>query len=376
MNNDEQLKKKYQQLKQQYELLLDNAHDNAYKQKQFEIIEFQLMSASSIEQILAILCSDFVQSFELEYSGLVLNDEYQSLSRLLPELKQKQYSCLKLCSTGDTLDPLKQLASPIYAGEYQVEKHQWVLTSEAWPKILKSIVLIPLLRQNKIIGVFCYASEDVSRFKQDESCDFLQRLGFVIAICIENAINMARLKLSTITDTLTQVHNRRFFDERLPEELSRRERNLTAVSCLFVDIDHFKQVNDSYGHGVGDEVLQHIAQRIQDALRTQDILARYGGEEFALLLPETDNSEALNVAQRIISTVNQEPIVLKSSSEISVTLSIGLVTIDSDSYTDQLDILGTRLLSTADQALYQAKDQGRNRVVNAGLLFIDDECLA
>ncbi len=171
----------------------------------------------------------------------------------------------------------------------------------------------------------------------------------------------------------------------MPQELSRNDRALTAISCLFLDIDHFKQVNDTYGHGVGDDVLCQVAQRIQTGLRTHDILARYGGEEFAVLLPDTSNDEAMMVAQRIIDAVNKDRIVIDKNVILTITISAGVSTLmtddtmiddtRSDSLND-IKSLGMKLLSTADEALYDAKKQGRNRAINAGLLALIDsvEC--
>ena len=199
-----------------------------------------------------------------------------------------------------------------------------------------------------------------------------------MAVCIENALNLEILKQSSFMDPLTQVHNRRFFDERLPEELNRRDRSQTAISCVFLDIDLFKSVNDNYGHGVGDDVLCQVAKRIQTVLRTHDILARYGGEEFVALLPETPNEEGLLVAQRIVAAVNKTPISIGKNVILKVSLSAGVSTLMTNECYDDIEELGSQLISTADQALYDAKEQGRNRAINAGLLVLSEksQCLA
>jgi len=223
------------------------------------------------------------------------------------------------------------------------------------------------------MGIFCCGSNDPVRFQVHAGCDFLQRLSFIIAVCIENALNLEILKQSSLMDPLTQVHNRRFFDQRLPEELTRRDRNHAAISCVFLDIDLFKSVNDNYGHGVGDDVLCQVAKRIQTVLRTHDILARYGGEEFVALLPETPNEEALLVAQRIVAEVNKSPVAIGKNIILKISLSAGVSTLMTDAYYEDIKELGRQLLSSADQALYDAKEQGRNRAINAGLLVLSEE---
>lgn len=368
-----------EQLKAQFNRLLSNAHENQHKLKRFEEIEFKLMAAESIEQLLLIIRDEYATLFKLDACALLLEDESLSLRRLIPESMRgsdKQgagrQSFLTLLNFPVELEKLNYLPSQITTGVYLISRHQWLIDN---PEI-KSIAVMPLVRRGKKIGVFCCGSYDRERFQVHAACDFLQRLSFIMAVCIENALNLELLKLSTITDPLTQVHNRRFFDQRLPEELARSDRSLKAISCLFLDIDHFKSVNDTYGHGVGDDVLCQVAQRIQSVLRTHDVLARYGGEEFAVLLPETGNSEAMLVAQRIVNAVNKNRIVVEKNVILTITISAGVSTLMTEELIDDtlnnLETLGMKLLSTADQALYDAKEQGRNRAINAGLLALVD----
>jgi diguanylate cyclase (GGDEF)-like protein len=155
-------------------------------------------------------------------------------------------------------------------------------------------------------------------------------------------------KILAISDALSGVANRRYFDVRYAEERDRAERYKTPLSCLMVDIDRFKAVNDTFGHAVGDQVIQEVARILKKAVRSCDFIARYGGEEFVALLPETDLKEARIIAERIRAGVEE----LKPPAGIEqVTVSIG-VSIGLDE----------RLVERADQALYEAKRNGRNRV--------------
>jgi diguanylate cyclase (GGDEF)-like protein len=187
-------------------------------------------------------------------------------------------------------------------------------------------------------------------------------------VCIENALNRERLEYSALTDPMTQVRNRRFFEQRFPEELKRSERTNSVISCIFLDIDHFKSVNDNYGHTVGDEVIRQVALRVKDVLRTHDIFARYGGEEFVLLLPATSNEEAMTVAERIVWEVNRNRMAIDKSMFLSVTVSTGLATLEPGILTSDIEAQGLQLLETADKALYDAKGKGRNRAVNGGVM--------
>lgn len=157
-------------------------------------------------------------------------------------------------------------------------------------------------------------------------------------------------------DYLTGVHNRRYFMERAEHELRRVNRNGNHLSILMLDIDHFKLINDRYGHKVGDLVLKMLAEVCQAALRDIDILARMGGEEFAVLLPETESSLAVDVARRLQDSISKARLPLEGELAIKIQVSIGVASMTSPY--DNIDIL----LHRADTALYEAKNTGRNRI--------------
>lgn len=368
ISNQKQNETEY--LREQLNSLLKNAHENQKKLERFEEIEFKLMAAESLLELFDILKNDYMKLFKLDACRLLLEDKDLSLRRLIPDslVDLSSDNFLSLLNFPVELERLHYMPSCITTGAYSLSKHQWLMSKDH----IESIAVLPLIRRGKKIGVFCCGSYDRSRFKPHAASDFLQRLSFIMAVCIENALNRERLKQSTLTDPLTQVHNRRFFDQRLPEELTRSERSQSATSSIFLDIDHFKSVNDTYGHGVGDDVLRQVAQRIQTVLRTHDVLARYGGEEFAVLLPETGNEEAMLVAQRIITAVNKDRVVIDKNVILTVTISAGVSTLDTGPYLDDIQSLGMKLLETADQALYDAKEMGRNRAINAGLLALTE----
>jgi diguanylate cyclase (GGDEF)-like protein len=161
------------------------------------------------------------------------------------------------------------------------------------------------------------------------------------------------------TDELTGLHNRRFFFERFREEVERAARHGHHLTCLMIDIDYFKKVNDRYGHHAGDLVLKNVATALRSSCRNSDILARYGGEELVLLLPETDQAAGLVVAEKMRKVVEDQTTVADGS-EIKVTISIGL---SSHGGENQKEVGNSeKILKSADAALYRAKQNGRNRV--------------
>ena len=164
------------------------------------------------------------------------------------------------------------------------------------------------------------------------------------------------LKHMAVTDELTDLKNRRYIMERLEEEFQRAKRSARSLGLIMLDIDHFKEVNDVYGHIVGDAVLRTISGRIRDSLRKHDLVGRVGGEEFLVVCPESGLEETVQVAERIRRVVHAKAIG-EGTVEVLVALSAG-VTVQGKG-----DKSADMLFSRADTALYRAKDQGRNRVV-------------
>jgi len=192
--------------------------------------------------------------------------------------------------------------------------------------------------------------------------DFLAHLGVIAAICIENAVNRARLVRSGLTDFLTGFHNRRYLHARLTEELARAQRAHQTVACLMIDVDHFKRINDQYGHLAGDAVLRELAQRIDAEMRMSDTGARFGGDEFAIVLPQGGAADGAIVAQRVLNAVRSTPIAITPGVTETVTLSIGVAAAAPDPTTRDFKSLAERLMAEADAALYRAKGAGRNTI--------------
>jgi two-component system cell cycle response regulator len=161
-----------------------------------------------------------------------------------------------------------------------------------------------------------------------------------------------------LTGSLTGLHNRRYLSIHLDSVMERMRDSEKPVSFLMIDVDHFKKVNDTYGHGVGDEVLHEIGQQILRNIRGFDLAARYGGEEFAVVMPDTPVEVALGVAERLCEKMASEPVrVTGSKDKIRVTLSIGVAVSEGQNETAE------NLLKRADEALYEAKRAGRNQVI-------------
>ncbi|MCU0700151.1 MAG: GGDEF domain-containing protein [Myxococcaceae bacterium] len=171
---------------------------------------------------------------------------------------------------------------------------------------------------------------------------------------IEAAYHDEIYRLTTV-DGLTQVHNRRYFDEAIERELSRCRRYQRALSLMLIDVDHFKKINDGFGHLAGDAVLKEVAAAIKKRIRREDLLARYGGEEFAVLSPEIDHKGVVQLAEKVRKLVEGHEFRFDGA-PIPVTISCGTATIGKKTEDAQA------LIARADEKLYEAKEGGRNRV--------------
>jgi two-component system, cell cycle response regulator len=217
----------------------------------------------------------------------------------------------------------------------------------------QGVIIEPVLYKEIMLGLIVLASA------KNYSVDALNRLslfGQSLALAMHNALLFDRLERLAALDSLTGIYNRRFGMTRLHEEFGRTLRSNAPLGLIMMDIDHFKQVNDVYGHLTGDRVLLRFTRLAQSVLREGDILVRYGGEEFLAILPGASTKDVLNIAERIRHKIAESSIT-DGDEVIKVTVSIGGV-----SY-PQIDVeKESNLVDRADQALYQAKESGRNCV--------------
>ncbi len=219
----------------------------------------------------------------------------------------------------------------------------------------ESILVLPLLSADEALGTLTLLSLNKGQYRKDTR----EMLGVIcnqVAVSMENALMYKRMETMATTDGLTNLTNHRSFQERFRDLVGRSERHGHQAAMLLFDVDHFKNVNDTYGHPVGDEVLRQVAKVLRDAVRKIDISARYGGEEFAVVLEATDLEGALGLAERIREDVGN--LVLESDQgTFQITMSVGVSSFPADGADTAI------LIERADMSLYHAKESGRNQVV-------------
>lgn len=362
----------YQRLRQIVTNLLVRIEDNQQIQARFNDFEFQLLDCNHLPELLNKLLVDTVKHFELTAVSLVLYDPDYSISSLIEYLELSDYDKrLQLRHSQEFFVSLYQHSPTVRLGELEV-----LSATRLFPNAEKigSAVLMPLMRKQRQIGSLHFGSHSAARYSADKATSFMFHLASVVAVCLENCIALEQLQKQGMEDILTQVHNRRSFEVEFAKELERADRQQTPLSCLFVDIDHFKHINDSYGHPAGDRCLRQVAQQISAELRKTDLLARYGGEEFVALLPFCPKQEAITIAERVRLAIANNPLKLDAMETIPLTVSIGLTTWQpvSDMH-EQLPAWGEKILAAADRAMYAAKRLGRNQVQNEDVVEVSAE---
>jgi diguanylate cyclase (GGDEF)-like protein len=355
------LEKENQRLRRQLQGLTDEARNSEAVARRCHERELQLLTAETLPELLNILTEGMQRSFDMTSLSLVLADPDHEIRHLLRHAgtPAEAFAMVRFEDDLESLSPIYARLRKPWLGPFMGEEH-----ARLFPRCepLGSLALLPMMRRGGLVGSLNLGSQDPRRFTRHHGSDFLYRLATIAAVCLENATHRERLFISGLTDTLTGLHNRRYLERRLKEELARASRYRLPLSCLFLDADHFKRINDTRGHAVGDQVLAEMAQRVRACLRASDIATRYGGEEFALILPQTDAEEAVHLAERIRLEISSTPIV-NGGQPLSITVSVGVSRVLPSAHDRDLQALGRRLFAEADAALYQAKERGRNRVV-------------
>jgi diguanylate cyclase (GGDEF)-like protein len=221
-------------------------------------------------------------------------------------------------------------------------------------EIIRSALVAPLILGDEVLGALSLESPLEKAFNQAD-LDLIASFAATVTAAIRNAQLHTEVQRQAITDPLTELYNRRGFFEIGEHEIERSHRFVRPLVAMMVDVDHFKLINDNFGHAVGDQVLQQISARIHNNVRKVDIVGRYGGDEFGILLPELDIFSAVNVAERLRKKMEEAPFIV-GDEIVLATISVGVAKIMPEM--PNLDALLVR----ADHALYLAKNGGRNRV--------------
>ncbi len=287
-----------QRLRRALGALTREAEKNQAIFQRFHSLELSLLDAGSLPELIERLVHQTRDILGLDEVTLILEDPKREIRSLLAANALLPPASPQVRLTDDPIAVElhdRGLSGP-WLGPYR-ERHAGLFSGTRGG--LGSIALLPLTAQGCLFGCLNLASDDPLRYTRRHGRDFHSRLASVASLCLQNAINRERLVLSGHTDQLTFWHNRRYLEARLPQEVARALRYREPLCCLLLDVDHFKRINDHYGHPCGDLVLREIADRIKGQLRSSDIAVRYGGEEFVVFLIHATEDDACSIAERI-----------------------------------------------------------------------------
>jgi diguanylate cyclase (GGDEF)-like protein len=246
-----------------------------------------------------------------------------------------------------------------------------------FPDRERDTVCVPLAAAGETLGMICLCRgggfTEAARGAEEPHDDFvalLSTLGESVALAISNIRLRDTLRAQALRDRLTGLFNRRFIDETLALELSRSARSNSAFSIAMIDVDHFKNFNDTYGHEAGDLVLSALGQHFSNNMRGSDVACRYGGEEFMILMPATGTSGALIVIEKLRRSAEALRVRIDDRRQLGVTISCGVATCPEHAQDAEA------LVRAADSALYASKHAGRNRVTVAEAGAIGKQALS
>lgn len=352
--------------------MLNRVQYNSITLKRLQHFEMRLLGLTTLAEMIEFILEETKSLFGLDVVSLCLMDSKNEIASYLeadhyhhqnrPGLLLATDNAVIERSFGSSMQPILGAYQSIY------DQHFFSPNTQA----PASVMIAPLMRRGKILGSLNLGSFQSERFRLGMGTDFIEHIASVISVCVENNINVETMRRTSLIDPLTGVNNRRFLEQRIDEELDRCQRNREPLSCLFLDIDFFKRINDNYGHAAGDHVLALVAGSIKKQLRNNDVLARYGGEEFVALLSQSDVTSAGEIAERIRLSIADQQIEF-GDEIIPVTISIGAATYQPyQPFVDKKPaaIIAQQLIGAADAALYEAKRNGRNRVESLGLIEV------
>lgn len=313
-----------------------------------------LISTLDLDDVLNRILEVIHENFGYENCAILLvdkktNELYIKASRGYPDYLSKKIR-LDINKKHGVTSYAAATGKPYYAPD--VRKVPFYVMGK---RTVRSEAAIPMIVRNEVIGVLDIESEKLNAFSERDLRMFTV-FASQAAIAIENARLYNETKALSLTDSLTNIANRRHFDLILENELKRGRGYSRSVSLAMIDLDHFKQFNDKYGHPAGDQLLIAVAEKIRRTVRDTDLVARYGGEEFVIIFPETPGGSAYKVCERVRTAIENNQIVLKKYGKVGITISIGVATYP------QLAQSAQELIQKADLALYRAKKLGRNRV--------------
>lgn len=313
----------------------------------------QTTALLNLDELLSTVCGLVLDYFQVDEVAVLVSEDDQLVIR---SFKGKLTPCLP---KGSPVPSGAGLAARALESGKPVIENEVVLVRNYVATFVetRAEVCVPLIFQGERLGVLALESATPNRFNR-EDVHALEAVADICSAALQNAHYVDKVKKLAYLDGLTGIYNRRHFELQINSELERASRYETHFSVIMIDIDHFKKLNDEFGHLLGDEVLRQVSSLFQQQLRKVDVVCRYGGEEFAIIIPQTTGSNAVNTAEKLRRKIESY---LFPGVPKRVTISAGVAEYPIHGKTRD------ELVAAADAALYAAKQEGRNQVKGAPL---------
>ncbi len=332
-----------------YIRMMDLLRDNEITARKFHDVESRILSVLNYEDFFEVLLSEIMVRFNLPFVwiSLIQGSEVSELmeqslgsSQLLREksnlIERKAFEAL----VGTTTTPILMNDDLLPCRRLFPENREY---------LIKSLALVPITWNGEIIGSLNLGDSSDQRFKPGIDTSLLARLALKVSLCLSNVTAHEKLRFLAFHDPLTELLNRRVMEKILEREFKRAGRYDSELSLVFIDLDHFKQMNDTYGHDEGDRLLKHFAEIMRGMIRSSDVVSRYAGDEFVIILPQTDIVKAEQFMERISTAFSESPLEIEGT-KISVGFSYGAVSTHSGEFETHGE-----LLKRADHLLYEKK---------------------
>lgn len=318
--------------------------------RRFHTVETKILSILNFVDLFETLLTSIMKEFKVPYVwlSLIKNSELTSLLQSQESsdiLKER----LNLINRNTFIKLVGNNSKPILANKNLKPYFKFLPKTRKY--LIKSIAVVPIFLDGEIVGSLNQADISPSRFQPDLDTSLLEHLAVKVSLCLSNVAAHEKLRLLANRDPLTGLFNRRVMEDILKREFARAIRYKKSLSVIFIDLDDFKNVNDTYGHDQGDDLLKYVAEQLIKMSREIDVVARFAGDEFVVILPETSSENAENLMSRFVLYLSKHPL-KKGKISIAAAISFGVASTEDKSIKDPL-----QLLKKADKKLYRLKKQ-------------------
>jgi len=339
--------------------IFERLKENEEIARKFHTVETKILSILNFADLFETLLTSIMKEFKVPYAWLSLIKNSELIDLIKPhESSDTLKERLNLIKKNTFIKLIGNDAKPILRDKNL--KPYFIFFPKNRKYLIKSIAIIPIFLDGEIVGSLNHADISPSRFQPGLDTSLLEHLAIKVSLCLSNVAAHEKLSILANRDPLTGLLNRRVMEDVLKREFARSIRYKKNLSVVFADLDDFKDVNDTYGHDHGDDLLKYVAEQLIKMSRETDVVARFAGDEFVIILPETSSENAEHLMSRFTVYLSKHPL-KKGKNSIPAAISFGVASTEDKLIRDPL-----QLLKKADKKLYQIKKQ---KASTDGVLF-------